>query len=121
MQAVQDEELLRPILDPYQFDEVVHGTYLNVVDPIMQNGLCKMARNHIRKLKTVVNNIDMAIGMPGKKGVISGMRGSCEVVVEINIVKAIKEGHIPFFISENQVILSPGVGEKGFLPSKYFR
>jgi 2'-phosphotransferase len=51
----------------------------------------------------------MAIGMPGKKGVISGMRGSCEVVVEINIVKAIKEGKIPFSISENNVILSPGV------------
>lgn len=63
----------------------------------------------------------MAIGMPGKKGVISGMRGSCEVVVEINIVKAIKRGQIPFFISENKVILSPGIGEKGFLPSKYFR
>ncbi len=65
--------------------------------------------------------LDMAIGMPGKNGVISGMRGSCEVVVEINMVKAIKEGHIPFFISENKVILSPGIGDKGFLPPKYFR
>lgn len=63
----------------------------------------------------------MAIGMPGKKGVISGMRGSCEVVVEINIVKAMLEGSLPFFISENNVILSPGVGEKGYLPPKYFR
>jgi 2'-phosphotransferase len=63
----------------------------------------------------------MAIGMPGKKGVISGMRGSCEVVVEINIVKAIKVGKIPFSISENNVILSPGIGDQGFLPPKYFR
>ena len=63
----------------------------------------------------------MAIGMPGKKGVISGMRNSSEVVVEINMVKAIKEGQIPFFISENKVILSGGIGEKGFIPSKYFR
>jgi len=63
----------------------------------------------------------MAIGMPGKKGVISGMRGSCEVVVEVNIVKAMKEGKIPFSISENQVILSPGIGDKGLLPPKYFR
>ncbi len=47
--AVHDEELLRPILDPFQFEEVVHGTYLKVVDLIMKDGLCKMARNHIRK------------------------------------------------------------------------
>lgn len=58
--------------------------------------------------------------MPGKKGVISGMRNSCEVVVEINIVKAITEGQIPFFISHNQVILSPGL-EGGFIPPQYFR
>ena len=63
----------------------------------------------------------MAIGMPGKKGVISGMRGSCEVVVEINMVKAIRDGKIPFFISENSVILSPGIGDKGYLPPQFFR
>lgn len=61
----------------------------------------------------------MAIGMPGKKGVISGMRTNCEVVIEINMVKAIKEGHILFYISENRVILSSGID--GVLPSKYFR
>ena len=66
-------------------------------------------------------NIDMAIGLPGKNGVISGMRGSCEVVVEINLVKAMREGHLPFFISENKVVLTPGIGDKGYLPPKYFR
>jgi hypothetical protein len=83
----------------------------------MNKGLCKMARNHIRKyhFNPLHINIDMAIGMPGKKGVISGMRGSCEVVVEINLVNAIKQG-VPFFISENQVILSPGTNAEGFLP-----
>ncbi len=49
IETVHDEELLRPILDPFQFEEVVHGTYLKVVEPIMKTGLCKMARNHIRK------------------------------------------------------------------------
>jgi hypothetical protein len=61
----------------------------------------------------------MAIGMPGKKGVISGMRGSVEVVVEINLVRAIKEGQIPFFISHNKVVLTAGI--EGILPAKYFR
>jgi 2'-phosphotransferase len=86
---VLDEELLTPITDPFYYEEVVHGTYYNVVEPIMKTGLNKMARNHIH----------MAIGMPGKKGVISGMRGSCEVVVEVNIAKAMLQGKIPFYIS----------------------
>ena len=62
----------------------------------------------------------MAIGMPGKKGVISGMRTSCEVVVEVNMTKAIKLGQVPFFFSSNQVILSPG-NESGSLLPEFFR
>ena len=34
----------------------------------------------------------MAIGMPGKKGVISGMRASCDVVIEVNMPKAMAHG-----------------------------
>lgn len=65
--------------------------------------------------------LDMALGLPGKNGVISGMRSSCEVVVEVNMAKAMHEGKIPFFVSENKVILSPGQDTQGYLPSKYFR
>ena len=61
----------------------------------------------------------MAVGLPGKNGVISGMRGSCEIVVEINLIKAVQD--IPFFISKNNVVLSPGLGEKGYIPPSYFR
>lgn len=62
--------------------------------------------------------IDFALGLPNKKGIISGMRESCEVVVEINMVKAIYEGKIPFYISENFVVLTPG-DEQGSLKTKY--
>lgn len=62
----------------------------------------------------------MALGMPGKKGVISGMRNSCEVLIEINMPRALYEGKVPFYISQNKVILSPGL-ENGELPSRYFR
>lgn len=86
---VKEDELLKPILDPFQYDEVVHGTQLDVVKFLLQTGLNKMARNHVH----------MAIGMPGKKGVISGMRQSCKAVVEVNMVRAIKDASIPFFIS----------------------
>lgn len=63
-----------------------------------------------------MRNIDFAIGMPGKKGVISGMRGSCEVVIEINMPRAMYDSNIPFYISENHVLLSPGLGSNGALP-----
>jgi hypothetical protein len=48
------------------------------------------------------------------------MRFSCDVFIEIDIIRAI-EKNIPFFISENSVILSPGENEKGFLSLDYFR
>ena len=41
----------------------------------------------------------MALGLPGKKGVISGMRSSSEVVIEVNIARAKLEANIPFYIS----------------------
>lgn len=76
----------------------------------MKTGLNKMARN----------NIHMAIGLPGN-GVISGMRSSCQVVIELNMVKAIHGAHkIPFYISSNKVVLSEGL-EDGSIPSEYFR
>ena len=63
----------------------------------------------------------MADGLPQEQAIISGMRASCEVIVEVAITEAICKGQIPFHISENQVILTPGVGEKGYLPPEYLR
>jgi len=61
MKEVKDEETLSSIsadiaqeVNVFQFSEVVHGTYRGVLSPIMENGLCRMARN----------NIHMAIGLP---------------------------------------------------------
>ena len=48
------------------------------------------------------------------------MRNSCDTVVEINLIKAVK-ANIPFFVSTNDVVLTPGLGDKGFLPPEYFR
>ena len=49
IKEISEEDLMTPILDLFQIDEVVHGTYLKVVDLIMATGLNKMARNHVRK------------------------------------------------------------------------
>lgn len=66
------------------------------------------------------NNIHMAIGLSDDGGVISGMSSKSEVVFEINLSKAASEG-VDFFVSDNQVILTPGIGEKGMLPPSFFR
>lgn len=49
------------------------------------------------------------------------MRSSCDLVFEVNILAAHYDAKVPFFVSENNVVLSPGLGSKGILPSKYFR
>ena len=67
------------------------------------------------------NNVHMAIGLPGKNGVISGMRNSCDTVIEINLLKAVKSGRMPFYTSTNNVVLTPGEGEKGLVPPEFFR
>jgi len=64
--AVKDEDLLEKIINPFKFNQIIHGTYLDPLPLIMSSGLNRMARNHVH----------LAIGLPGD-GVISGMRSSC--------------------------------------------
>lgn len=108
---MKTEELLTPIEDPFKFTSILHGTYKEPLPLIMKNGLNKMARNHIH----------MALAM-NKDGVISGMRNSCQVVIEVNMAKAMLGAYkIPFFISSNEVVLSPGLGSTGAIPADCFR
>ena len=67
------------------------------------------------------NHIHLAKGLPGKSEVISGMRASSQVVIELNMVKAMfGEDKIPFYVSKNGVILAEGLPD-GSIPTKYFR
>lgn len=80
-------------------DLAVHGTYYKNWKSIKTQGLSRMNRKHIH----------FARDMPGQSGVISGMRNSCELLIWINIKKALDRG-IAFFLSDNGVILTEGVG-----------
>ena len=64
------------------------------------------------------NHIHFAPGMPKEEGVISGMRATCDIYIEIDMEAAIKDG-IKFYISSNNVILTEGVD--GVLSPKYFK
>jgi len=49
------------------------------------------------------------------------MRSSCEIVIDINMTKAMHGPHkIPFWLSANKVVLTAGL-EDGSLPTEYFR
>ena len=50
-------------------------------------------------------------------GIISGMRGNCDVVIHIDVKRAIEAG-LPLYRSANEVILSPGFD--GAVPVELF-
>jgi len=87
----------------------VHGTYLNTWPAIVASGgLHHMSRHHVH----------LAEGLPGDSGVVSGMRRSAQVHIWVDVVRATRAG-IPFYRSQNSVILSPGNSE-GYVPIDYF-
>jgi len=113
IKSVDSDLLLEKIENPFEYSEVIHGTYLEPIPFILEGGLNRMARNHVH----------MCLGYPGQ--VISGMRASAEVIVEVNMVAAI-HNNIPFYVSANDVLLTEGTkGVEGFkdgsIPPRYLR
>jgi len=100
---------LKPItsIDDIPSRITVHGTNLQAWSSIRTQGLSKMKRNHIH----------LAQGVAGES-VISGMRTSSQILIFINLQKALDAG-IKFFLSDNGVILTEGDGE-GFLRPEFF-
>lgn len=104
---------------------VVHGTDERAWALILKGGgLRRMTRNHIhfasglpagfKLLESSAGAGDAADVAP----VISGMRMSSTVLIYVDINAALDKG-IPFFVSENGVILTEG-DEQGVLPYEFF-
>ena len=99
-------------------DTVVHGTFHATWPVILQSGgLRCMGRNHIHfatgpSLESVLAvHTDGAAGGKLKiddSGVISGMRRDAQVLIYIDVRKALRAG-VPLWRSENGVILSEGI------------
>jgi len=112
--GLQSNKLLTP-LDARELTSaeliLVHGTTQRAWDDhIRIEGLRRMKRNHIH----------FATGLPsGHKSPISGMRSSSQIYIYISGKKCAADG-IPFYRSENGVVLTAGVDEEGLLPIKYF-
>jgi len=110
IKAVKSKDLLTLVTDPKELGLVVHGTNPRAWKLIQQSGgLNRMKRNHIH----------MAIGLPGDKGVISGMRNSASVHIYLDGVSMLRDG-IELYRSANDVILCEG-DKNGMVPMKYFK
>ena len=107
---LDDQKMMKPITGISNLSgvTVVHGTNLEAWSFIIKSGLNKMGRNHIH----------FARGYPHDKDVISGMRKSCNIFVELDIGLAMHNG-IKFYESNNGVILSPGIN--GAISPMFFK
>jgi 2'-phosphotransferase len=108
MDNIQPE--LKPILKVEDIPSgiAVHGTYHKPWKIIQRDGLNRMGRNHIH----------FAIGEIDHSQVISGMRSNAQVLIYLDVQKALDDG-IPLFLSQNNVVLSPGIN--GVIAPKYFK
>lgn len=104
--------------DPNLPDPCVHGTYKGNWQSILERGLLAggllghQGRNEIH----FACEEPTAVG--GTRKAISGMRHDCDVAIWIDLPKAMEDG-LPFYISDNFVILTPG-DEDGAIDSRYF-
>ncbi|PGH08385.1 hypothetical protein GX51_01211 [Blastomyces parvus] len=98
-------------------DTVVHGTYHAAWPSILAyGGLRCMSRNHIHfATGPVLSSVlpegregSVVVTPPGASGVISGMRADAQILIYIDLKRALAAG-VPFWRSENGVILSEGV------------
>ncbi|KAL0346888.1 UNVERIFIED_CONTAM: tRNA 2'-phosphotransferase 1 [Sesamum calycinum] len=85
----------------------VHGTYKRNLESILEVGLKRMKRLHVH----------FSCGLPTDGEVISGMRRDVNVLIFLDVRKALEEG-MKLYISDNRVILTEGFD--GVVPVKYF-
>ncbi|XP_071056768.1 tRNA 2'-phosphotransferase 1-like isoform X2 [Onthophagus taurus] len=98
---------LTPITDCCGVENVIHGTYLRNWDKIKREGLSRMTREHIHFTESI-----------DKNKCISGVRGNVEILIYIDLKKALDSG-FKFYLSPNKVILSPG-DINGLISSEFF-
>ncbi|KAH7519596.1 uncharacterized protein LOC107407225 [Ziziphus jujuba] len=107
IKTVETERLLKPILSAEEVPVCVHGTYRKNLESILGSGLKRMERLHVH----------FSCGLPADGEVISGMRRDVNVLIFLNVKKALEEG-MKLYISDNKVILTEGFD--GVVPVSYF-
>ncbi|RVW76881.1 tRNA 2'-phosphotransferase 1 [Vitis vinifera] len=115
-EIVESESLLKPILSlkkllvctfAYELFLCVHGSYKRNLESILESGLKRMKRLHVH----------FSCGLPMDGEVISGMRRDVNLLIFLDVRKALEDG-MKLYISDNKVILTEGFD--GVVPVKYF-
>ncbi|KAK2145403.1 hypothetical protein LSH36_685g02020 [Paralvinella palmiformis] len=95
-----DDLELTPVTDTSQYTDVIHGTYMKYWPSIRSEGLKRMGRTHIH----------FAPSEPERGQVISGMRGSCDIVVYIDLPLALNGVNKKYHLARKKKVWeSPGV------------
>ena len=131
LKGLRTDQLLTPLTYQELTDPnltIIHGTTRSAwEDHIRHEGLSRMRRNHIH-FATGLPPSNSAKGKKKRKcenktsggtTPISGMRSSSEIYIYVDGLRCAKDG-VPFYRSDNGVILTAGVQEKGVLPLIYF-
>ncbi|KAL2472840.1 RNA 2'-phosphotransferase [Forsythia ovata] len=106
--TIETESLLKPILSPEEVPVCVHGTYKKNLESILEHGLKRMKRLHVH----------FSCALPTDGDVISGMRRDVNLLIFLDVRKALEEG-MKLYMSDNRVILTEGFD--GVVPVKFFQ
>lgn len=125
--AVSDRELAQPLtLNDALPKKCIHGTYMKHWQSIQAKGLIAGGlidqangnqRNHIHFAPYNYGDAYEIKGFNVGKP-ISGMRAGCDLVIHLDLRKALEAG-IPFFKAKNDVILTSGID--GVLPVEFIQ
>lgn len=97
--VLSSESLQLTSILPDELPVAVHGTFYPAYEAILESGyLSRMSRNHIHL-------------QAAETTVISGMRADAEVLVFVDVARAVEEGGLKFWRSANEVVLTEGDGE----------
>uniref|UniRef100_W8C327 2'-phosphotransferase n=1 Tax=Ceratitis capitata TaxID=7213 RepID=W8C327_CERCA len=111
--VVQDSHCLQRIYNASEVNLAVHGTYYRNWQRILKEGLRTMKRLHIHF------SVSDKVEQSGSKDIIlSGFRSDCEILIYLNVQKAIQVGGMEIYRSTNNVILCSGIN--GCIPKLYF-
>ena len=106
---IDDARILEEVTDASTVIDAAYGIGHKQWETVRTAGLKCGTRNHLH-ISTRDSKSGYIIGKPG---------GDADVVVFINVARAIADG-VKFYMASNGVILTRGVDEKGELPIRYF-
>lgn len=102
---------------------VVHGTYFGLWEQIVASGgLKRMGRNHVHCSTGLPEDNGAGTGAgAGAAVVVSGMRTDAELLIYVDVRRSLEDKAMTWWISDNGVVLTEGVGEDGCVPLQYFK